>query len=279
MRRPIPLTRRLFLASMAGGGGFLMTARVLPRSRADRRVLHPLLEWNDDHFQLLIARTEMGQGTITALATIFADELDLPLSHVRWDHAHYEPSWPNQGTSASVSVFTEYDRYRKLGASLREWLCQHAAARWGVPISAVWTDAGAVHGREQRSLAYSTLLNRAPVRVELEEGAPRRSSGKLIGTSPRRLDSAQKIDGSALYGADIRLPGMFYAAWVFPPAGERVRSLDETAARGVPGVARILRFEDGAAVIARSTWIAHRASTPGASGSHRDSPSRFRCTS
>lgn len=229
------------------------------RANPTDRHLHPLLEWRDGFFWLLVARTEMGQGTITTLVTIFADELDVPIDSLRWDHSRYEPTWPDQGTSASVTTFVEFNRYRLLAASLRTWLCAQAADRWGISSAAVATDAGFVLGPGKARLSYAELMELAPQQFRLPPGVPRKSPGKLIGTSPRRLDGHQKSTGSARFGADIRLPGMRFAAWRAAPAGEKLRSVEDFSARAVKGVEQILRFDDGVAVVASNSWIARKA--------------------
>ena len=221
--------------------------------------MHPLLEWREGAFWLLIARTEMGQGTITTLVTIFADELDVPIDTLRWDHSRYEPAWPDQGTSASVTTFVEFNRYRRLAASLRTWLCSQAARRWGTSPAEVSTEAGFVLGPGNARLSYSELMELAPRRFRLPLGVPRKTTGKLIGTSPHRLEGRSKATGSARFGADIHLPQMRFAAWRAAPAGERIRSVDDSTARAVEGVEAILRFDDGVAVVAGNTWTARKA--------------------
>lgn len=201
----------------------------------------------------------MGQGAITTLVTIFADELDVPVDSLRWDHSRYEPAWPDQGTSASVTTFVEFNRYRLLAASLRKWLRLQAADRWGVAPESVATEAGFVLGPHKARASYGELMERAPRHVRLPTGVPRTVSGKLVGTSPHRLDGRQKATGTALFGADIRLPGMRFAAWRAASAGEKVQSVQDAAARAVQGVEQVLTFDNGVAVVAGSTWSARRA--------------------
>ncbi len=204
----------------------------------------------------------MGQGVSTALAMIVADELDLDWSGVDVEQALNAPEYANpevreQETGGSNSVKAFWKPLALVGATARGMLVASAAARWGVAVDEVFTRSGhVVHRRSGRSLAYGELAAEAarqPVPPQPRLKTP--SEYRLIGKPIRRLDSASKINGSAIFGMDVRLPGMMVAAIVLPPVyGAPLVSYDEKAGLGSAGVVAVLRFSGGVAVLAHDFW-------------------------
>ncbi|HYB51185.1 MAG TPA: molybdopterin cofactor-binding domain-containing protein [Burkholderiaceae bacterium] len=254
---------------------------------------------------VVMASVEMGQGVSTALPMLVAEELDVPLAMVRterapealrygnravfdltwWFHPDDQDSRLARGlvdmtqlqgallgvqvTGGSTSVRDSYDTLRQAGASARVQLIGAACARWGVtPAECTTADGAVVHASGKR-LGYGALVAEAAKIPVSGSVAPKAASQrKLVGTSAARRDIPSKVTGAALYGADVRLPGMlFAAARGCPVAGGTLASLDATAAQRIPGVVRVLAY-DGAAgcapgvgAIAQNTWQAQLAVT------------------
>lgn len=246
--------RRQFLAgitaSMAVQGG-LMAADAPAAWPASWQ---PLLGWQDDRLQLLVGRSEIGQGILTALCQLVASELELPLSRIDAQYARFDPRWPGQGTSASVSIHTEFRRYRDVAAALGAWLLDRAAARWCCDPARLRLQEGQVvlDGGTQ-TVPFGDLLADAGTTPAALPGAPPRPwPGPEAWQSPPRVEGPCKVDGSARFGADVRLPGLLFADWWSAPAGDEVieARLPETPA----GVHPPEVFADGVSVLGTSTW-------------------------
>lgn len=215
--------------------------------------------------QLRTGQTELGQGVHTALALIVAHELDVELAGIRVetaadDSAYDNPLMGRQRTAWSASVRAWWMPLRRAAAQARALLVAEAAERWGVDPDECRTADGTVrHPDGSRTLSYGDLAvaagrRTAPSRPKLKAGewAPR--------TVARRLDAGLKTTGQAVYAADIRLPGQLMAAVQRAPALElQAAAVDDAAARALPGVAAIVPFSGGVAVLAADTWTARRA--------------------
>ena len=220
----------------------------------------------DDTVTVIVKHLEMGQGTYTGLPTIVAEELD-----ARWDQIRAEGApadsrlynnlfWgPAQGTGGSTAIANSWEQLRKAGAAARQMLVQAAAERWEVPAQEIEVRDGALTHASGRRATFGELAEAAasqpvPAEVRLKDPAEFR----LIGNPEiRRKDAAGKIDGSALFTQDVRLPGMLTALVLHPPRfGARVRSFDPAPARAVPGVARVVQIPSGLAVLGRDFWSA-----------------------
>ncbi len=254
----------------------------------------------DSTVNLAMAHVEMGQGISTALPMIVAEELDLPLAMVRTDPAGPERIYGNQVvfgaswwfhpddeqsalarsflemgrmtgavlgvqiTGGSSSVRDAYETLRRASAGARAMLVAAAAQRWNVAVSECTTAGGAVLHRHAGRLGYGALALEASRMGVLAEARPKDAAQRrLVGTNPQRLDSASKVDGSAIYAADVRLPGMLFAAIRgCPVPGGSLERLDDTAARAMAGVIKVLRYEGaagcapGVGVVARDSWQA-----------------------
>ena len=262
------LSRRDFLrAGALAGAGLLIAVRLPARARAAApgvAGLEPnayLRVAPDGTVTVLIARTEMGQGSSTALAMLVAEELGAEWGRVRIEQAVPAEVYGDMSTGGSRAIRSLWKPMRVAGAQAREMLVAAAAARWQVAASACRAEDGAVlHPPSGRRLAFGALAAAAAALPVPEAPALReRPPFRVIGTSPARFDGPAKVDGSARFGADVRVPGMLYAAVAQCPVfGGRAASFDAAAALAVPGVVRIERVGDDVAVLARGTWAAFR---------------------
>ena len=206
-----------------------------------------------------VGRVEMGQGARTALPMIIAEELDADWSRVEVETAMPGADFQRMTTSGSWSVGGSFEPLRKMGARARAMLVGVAASRWGVEASTLSTANGRVlHAATQRSLGYGELAAEA-ARQPVPADAPlkRPSDFRLIGHRTQRRDGRAIVTGAARYGMDVRMPGMKFATIERRPvAGARLASLDDAAARRVPGVRDVVRLSNGVAVVADHTWAA-----------------------
>lgn len=214
-------------------------------------------------------QSEMGQGVHDGLPKIVAEELDADWSAVDvrlpWaDDAFVNPITKRQRTANSESTMVYYELLRKAGATAREMLVAAAAVAWAVPVGECSTrgDSRVHHAASGRSSTYGELAAAAaaqpvPAAPKLKDPA----SFRLIGRATPRKDTPAKTDGSAVFGIDLRLPDMQYAALRRPTAvsGAKLLGFDRDAALRLPGVVDVVEIPDGIAVIAKSTWQARKA--------------------
>ena len=212
----------------------------------------------------MVDRSEMGQGVATSLPMLLAEELEADWSKVRIefapaDKAYTNPLFGMQGTGGSTSVRAAWMPLRKAGAAAREMLISAAALTWGVDRSTCRAAKGAViHGPTQHRLTYGGLVAKAAT-LPVPRDVPLKPSKdwKILGTSVRRLDTPPKVDGSAQFGIDVRVPGMLVAVVARCPAfGGKVAKFDATKANAVPGVRRVVQISSGVAVVATGYWPA-----------------------
>ncbi|HEX3466885.1 MAG TPA: molybdopterin cofactor-binding domain-containing protein [Candidatus Elarobacter sp.] len=220
----------------------------------------------DGMITLFLSKVEMGQGTMTGLTTLVAEELDAPLRLFRTQFAPSSPEflYPGShelGTGGSASMEESWLFLRRMGAAARAMLVRAAARQWSVDDAACVTrDATVVHPPTGRAAAYAVLVPAAaalavPVAVPLKH----EREFRLIGKRGVRLDAPAKVDGSAKFGIDLVVPNMRYAAISRPPVpGGTLRHVDDAKARAVPGVLDVVTISRGVAVIATNTWAAFR---------------------
>lgn len=221
----------------------------------------------DESVTVRVNHTEMGQGITTALAMIVAEELDADWANVRVDIAPAEALYKNpafncQMTAASTSVKTSWDPLRRAGAAARQMLMAAAARTWDVPIKECRTERGAVvHEASARRLRYGELVEAAGKLPEPEQVVLKKhGSFRIVGHSIPRLDTPEKINGSAVFGIDVRVPGMLNATVVHAPVfGAQVVAFDATAAGQMPGVRKVFEISSGIAVVADTFWQAKTA--------------------
>lgn len=205
-------------------------------------------------------RAEMGQGIHTAIAMIVAEELDAD-----WRKVQVEIIRPderlNMGTGGSRSVREHYAALRTAGAAARVVLVRAASFRWKVPMNdLVVRDSVVHHPPTRRRIPYGELVVDADrIMLPTEPPLKRSEDFRIIGTPVPRIDTPAKIDGSARFGLDVRLPGMRYACLVRPPVlGATPVSFDDAAAKQVKGVVSVIQVENAIAVVAETSWGAMR---------------------
>jgi isoquinoline 1-oxidoreductase beta subunit len=265
------LSRRDLLAASGAG---LVIAFVVPR-RAEAMLAGPpskkkklpppnafLRIGTDESITVLLAHSEMGQGIWTTLPMLVAEELDCDWSKIRVEHAPAAPVYAHtvygmQMTGGSTTTWTEYERYRTVGATARHLLSHAAAKDWKTDPATHRLENGYVIAGTRRA-SFGQLAERAaalptPEKVTLKHP----SKWRLIGKPTRRLDTPEKITGRAQFGIDVQFPGLRVAMVARSPVfGGKLRSFDATAAKQVPGVEQVVQVPTGVAVIATSTWAA-----------------------
>ena len=271
-------SRRHFLQQAAGS---LVIAMVLPSmargqirrmSPAEMRVLpaapNAFLRIAPDNTVTVIAKhMEMGQGVLTGLATLAAEELDADWSQVRVEPApanaqlYANLNMGMQGTGGSSGMFNSYYQMRKAGAAARAMLIAAAAQEWQVSAAEIMIERGIVShlasGRTSGFGAFAAAAAKMPFPPEPTLKDPARFH--LIGTDLPSIDLVAKTSGAAMYTIDVKRPGMVHSAILHPPAfGATVKSVDAAAAEAIDGVLGVRQVPSGVAVIAKSTWAAQR---------------------
>ncbi|HXA57319.1 MAG TPA: xanthine dehydrogenase family protein molybdopterin-binding subunit [Candidatus Acidoferrum sp.] len=211
----------------------------------------------DETVTFEITKGEMGQGTVTSLAMLLAEELDCDWQKVRTEFAPVDPVYGNQGVYGSSSIRSTWTPLRTVGATARAMLIEAAAQKWGVAASQLHTENGYVIGPSGR-LSYGSLAEAAAA-LPIPSGVPLKepSQYRLIGKATKRLDTRDKICGQAKFGLDARPQGLVYAVLERCPVfGGRVASFDATKVKAVAGVKNVVQISNGVAVIADNTWSA-----------------------
>lgn len=270
----INLSRRSFIKSTAlVAGGLVVAFSILQAKRfmgvANAAEAMPLPAPNaflrigaDDSITVMLAHSEMGQGVWTTLPMLIADELDADWSKIKVEHAPAAPAYIHtaygiQITGGSSTTWSEFDRYRQAGALTRALLLEAAAKQWKVPVTALRTENGFVINGTQK-LSYGKLVETAsqlptPASVTLKKP----EQWKFIGKATKRLDSKEKINGTAKFGQDVQFDGLKVAMVARSPVfGTQLKSMDDAAARKVPGVIKVVKVPTGVAVIAEHYWAA-----------------------
>jgi isoquinoline 1-oxidoreductase beta subunit len=216
---------------------------------------------------LVIPKVEMGQGVYTSIPMLIAEELEVPLDAVTIDHAppneklFMDPLLGGQLTGGSTSIRYAWDPMRKAGATARVLLINAAAQQWQVDPASCHAQAGQViHAASTRSIGYGQLVD-AAAKLPAPQNVPLKDPKdfKIVGTSVKRLDSPEKVDGTALFGLDVRVPDMVYAAIATCPVfGGTLGSVDDTNAKKIPGVRQVVKVDNAVAVIGDHTWAAKR---------------------
>jgi len=214
---------------------------------------------------LALPKTEMGQGVYTALAMLVAEELEVDPQAIRVDIPDGETGRfgkLDQGTGGSTSIRECWEPVRQAGANARAALIAAAAAQWKVAAADCHAEAGRViHPASKRSAPYAALVATA-ARLPVPDKAPLKTAAagfKVIGKPQHRLDSHAKVNGTAEYGIDVRLPGMKIATLAQSPVfGGTLATIDEAAAMKVKGVRQIVRMADAVAVVGDHYWAARK---------------------
>jgi isoquinoline 1-oxidoreductase beta subunit len=218
----------------------------------------------DETVTVILSKSEMGQGVIHGLPTILADELDADPRRVRTEFAppsaaYVDPELGEQATGGSTAIRSSWLPLRQAGATARAMLVAAAAKRWNVdPLQCTARNGVVYHSASHRSASYGSVALAASA-LPIPNDVPLKAAKRfeLIGRPLPRPDIPSKVNGSAQYGIDVRLPGMVYAAIARSPVfGGRVESVDDRKARAVPGVLEVVRISNGVAVVAKNTWAA-----------------------
>lgn len=275
MNAEIDQTRRIFLkAGMAAGGGLLIGFALPGISRLDLAgaASAPFAPnaWiriaPDDTVTIIVAKSEMGQGVYTAMPMLVAEELEVDLNRIQIENApsgkdYVDPLLGIQATGGSTSVRSGWRPLREAGAAARLMLIVAAAGIWKVKPTECRAESGMViHATSQRKLSYGQLADAAaqqkiPAKIVLKEPTSFRYLGKPV---PRR-DTPAKVNGAAVFGIDVKLPGLLTATLLRCPVFEgKVASYDTDAAKAVSGVRQIFQTEDGIAVVADGFWAAKK---------------------
>jgi isoquinoline 1-oxidoreductase beta subunit len=264
----LTVNRREFLKLGVAGTSGLLLGFVLPtRAEANSVAAVAPLKLNawvhvgtDDVVTLFIHKAEMGQGTVTSLSMLLAEELECDWATIRTEFPGVDRAFGgSQGVFGSQSIRSSWTPLRQAGASARVMLVQAAAARWGVDAAVCRADHGAVLNTATNArLTYGALAeDAARLPVPTAPALKDARDFRLIGTSAKRLDTPAKIDGTATFGIDVRLPGMLYAVVArCPVVGGTVTSVDDARAKTIPGIKHIVRISSGVAVVADNTWSA-----------------------
>lgn len=258
-----PLSRREFFAAGAAGAAGLVIGFYLPRGgdsgrSADFAPNAYLRISPDEKITVFVARSEMGQGVRTSLPMILAEELEADWKQVAIEQAGASTLYGDQTTGGSASVKSCWDPMRRAGAAAREMLISAAALEWGVPRSSCRAANGAVsRAGSDAVLTYGKLVRRASA-LPIPSDPPLKAAKdyKLIGQRVPRLEVSSKVNGTAQYGIDFRMPGMKYALLARSPViGGKVASVDDSEARKISGVSYVGKIGDSAvAVVADSVW-------------------------
>jgi isoquinoline 1-oxidoreductase subunit beta len=274
------LSRRSFIVGSAAlaGGGLALGLNVPFAEEAQAQGAQAATEVNlwvaikpDDTCVIRMARSEMGQGTITGLAQLVAEELECDWSKVTTEgitpgrNLASKRAWGEMGTGGSRGIRTSHDYVRRGGAAARLMLLQAAADQLNVPVGELTVSNGVItHASSKRSLRYGEVAAAAakvtpPDAKSITLKDPK--DWKIAGKPLKRLDTADKLDGSKIFAIDLKLPGMLCAAVKDCPVfGGKLKSYDESKIAGMPGVKKVVKVKDtGVAVVADTWWRAKKA--------------------
>src|SRR5712691_77679 len=266
------LSRRKFVISSAAAGGGLALGLRLPIAGALAQGANAGSEVNawvvikpDDTCVIRVARSEMGQGTITGLVQLVGEELECDWKKVKAEQVTPGANlarkriWGEMGTGGSRGIRTSQDYVRRGGAAARMMLLQAAADQWKVPVGEVSVADGVItHTASGRKTTYGKVAAAAakltapdPKSITLKDP----KDWKIAGKPMKRLDTADKLNGSKVYAIDLKLPGMLHAAIkACPVFGGKLVSYDEAKVSGRPGVRRVVKVNDSTVAVVADTW-------------------------
>jgi isoquinoline 1-oxidoreductase beta subunit len=269
------LSRRTFLAAGAAAGGGLLLSVSLPTLTRDAKATDVgtfapnafVRIGRDERVTLIMHKVEMGQGTYTSMAMLLAEELEVDLGQVHLEHAppndelYAEPLFGVQETGGSTSVRGNWEPLRHAGAAARLLLVAAAAQIWKVDANTCHAARGEViHEPTSRRLSYGALVDKAatlspPRHIPLKDP----KDFKLIGTPAKRLDAPDKVNGTAQFGIDVKVPGMKVATVAACPVfGGKLVSVDDSKVKAIKGVHQVVRLDDAVAVVADHMWAAKK---------------------
>ncbi|HSF05723.1 MAG TPA: molybdopterin cofactor-binding domain-containing protein [Methylomirabilota bacterium] len=264
------IDRRSFIIGTAAVGGGLALGLNIPLGGSVVRaqdgspeITHWVVIRPDDTVVIRIARSEMGQGTLTGLAQMVAEELECDWSKVTTEYPTPGQSvkrkriWGDFSTGGSRGIRTSHEYVRQGGAAARTMLIQAAANAWGVPVAECSAANSVItHRPSGRTTTYGKVAEAAakltpPEKVALKDP----KDWKLIGKSVKRLDTMSKLTGAQVYGFDLKLPGMLNAAIKDCPVfGGKVKSFEAAKVKGMPGVRHVVPVGESAVAVVADTW-------------------------
>jgi isoquinoline 1-oxidoreductase subunit beta len=269
---PVTTSRRGFLKT--GGAAALVVGFALPASGRVLAATSPAAVFSpnaylritpDNHITVVCGSAEMGQGVLTAIPMLLAEELDADWSKVSVvqagaDKAFANPMFGMQATGGSTTVRAHWEPLRKAGAAAREMLVAAAAAQWKVEASTLRTEKSKVIGPGGKTLTYGALVAAAAEQTVPDKPALKDSKDfKIIGKPLKRLDTAGKVNGTAKYGIDAQVPGMLVAVMARAPMpGVKPASVGDAKAKAVKGVQQVITIDSGVAVLATGYWAAKK---------------------
>lgn len=266
------IDRRQFLKVVSITGAGLAIGFTIPALAGDEKISEGTLHgfspnaWlkidKNGNVLVSVSKSEMGQGISTGLTMILAEELGADWTKVRFERADADEKYGNMSTGGSSTTRSMMKPLRQAGAAARELLISAAAVQWNVGRESCRAESGhVVHTPSGRKLSFGGLVDDAaklpvPANVPLKDD----KNFRIIGTKTHRLDTPEKVDGSGLFGIDVRVPGMLYAVVARCPVfGGRVMSFDAVNAKSAPGVHDVVEIPQGIAVVADNTWNALQA--------------------
>lgn len=279
----MPISRRTFIATGAvAGTGLIIGVRLYPPSvfAAEKEKAPPnpfdafIHIKPDGQVSLIVAKSEMGQGILTGLAMILAEELEVDFNSVKVEQAETRPDiYAHMGTGGSGSTRENYMPLRRAGATVRELMITAAATQWKVPRTGCVASKGAVlHAASSRRATYGELVEAAsklPIPDQTKAPLKDVSKFEVIGHPVPRVDIPSKANGSAQFGVDVRVPGMLFAVVArCPTFGGKATHFDAAKAKAMPGVRDVFEIPaitpdkhtaGGIVVVADSTWTAMKA--------------------
>jgi isoquinoline 1-oxidoreductase beta subunit len=220
---------------------------------------------DNNEITLISHMSEMGQGVHTSLPALIAEELNVDITKVKVATAAADPAYVNgllgaQITGGSTAIRDAWEKLRIGGAQVRTMLVEAAANKWGVAASSLKAENGVVSGGG-KSATYGELASAAasvPVPKEVKLKDP--SQFNIVGKAIPRLDTPAKVNGTAEFGIDVKVPGMVYASVEMSPViGGQAKSFDDSAVRGMPGIVGVYKINGGVGIVADSYWRAYKA--------------------
>jgi len=270
MSNSVKQTRREFIKVVGISGSGLILASFIPFNNVfanvgdEPKIFSPSVFLKIDSngiVTIIFHRSEMGQGVKTALPMLVAEELEVDWEKIIIEQSDADKKYGNQSTGGSTSVRRNWEPLRIAGATAREMLILAAANKWNANVSDCYAENGFIINKSNgKKYSYGELVEDAaklPVPTDVKLKDPK--DFKLIGKRVHRVDTPDKIHGKAIFGIDVVVPGMFYAALSrCPTFGGKVKSFDSAKAKSMPGVVDVVEISNGVAVIADSTWRAFK---------------------
>ena len=268
------ISRRNFCKASLFGSGLVLTL-ALPSRKTFGQTSPPGSSFAPSAFlrldskgmvTIFVNKSEMGQGVYTSLPMLIAEELEVDWARIKVEAAPVNPAYnhtqwgPVQGTGGSTSVRSEWERLRRVGAAARMMLIQAAADTWRVdPVACRAEKSFVIHEPSKRRLSYGGLVARAsrlkpPQDIQLKDP----KDFKIIGRPVKRLDTPEKTTGKAVFGLDVKLPGLLTAVVARSPVfGGKIKSLNSEKTKAIPGVKAVIPINSGVAVVGSGFWAAN----------------------